>query len=276
MPSSASTEPSLAALSGATRVHFIVGDPIAQVKSPAGVSRAFAQRGFDAVCLPAHVRSADLAAWLQGVSLGRNVDGVIATVPHKFACHALCATHTERAGFVGAVNTMRRAADGRWHGDMLDGMGFVQALREKACAPQGRRALLVGAGGAGSAIGWALVESGVAELAVHDSDTARRDTLVQRLASLKRARVIVGSDDPAGFDIAVNATPAGMQSNDPLPLRVDRLAASSVAGCVITAPAVTPFIAAARARGCTTVNGTDMFERVCDLMVDFLLGGEAS
>lgn len=265
----------MAALSGATRVHFIVGDPIAQVKSPAGVSRAFAQRGHDAVCLPAHVHSADLSAWLQGVSLGRNVDGVIATVPHKFACHGLCATHTERARFVGAVNTLRRAADGRWHGDMLDGLGFVQALRERSCAPQGRRALLVGAGGAGSAIGWALMEAGVVELAVHDSDTARRDALLQRLAALKRARVTVGSDDPTGFDIAVNATPAGMQASDPMPLKVQRLDASTVVGCVITAPAVTPLIAAARALGCTTITGIDMFDRVRDLMVDFLLGGEA-
>lgn len=258
-------------LSGTTRLHFIVGDPIAQVKSPAGVTGAFVQRGHDAVCLPVHVSHADLATWLQGVSLGRNVDGIIATVPHKFACHGLCASHTERARFVGAVNTMRRDAQGRWHGDMLDGVAFVQALRDQGYEPAGRRALLVGAGGAGCAISWALVEAGVAELAIHDTDTTRRDGLVQRLAALRRAHVTAGSDDPAGFDLAVNATPAGMQACDPLPLQVNRLEPWAWAGCVITAPAVTPFIAAARARGCATVTGTDMFERVRDLMVDFLL-----
>ena len=261
-------------LSGTTRVYFIVGDPIAQVKSPEGLSRAFAQRGHAAVCLPAHVRSADLAAWLHGVSLSRNVDGIIATVPHKFACHALCATYTERARFVGAVNTLRRRSDGRWHGDMLDGVAFVQALRERGGSPEGRRALLIGAGGAGSAIGWALLEAGVAELAVHDSDTARRDVLVRRLAALQGARVLGGSNDPTDFDIVVNATPAGMHATDPPPIMVDRLAASIIAGCVVTLPAETPFIAAARASGCATVTGSDMFERVRDLMVDFLLDGE--
>ena len=63
--------------SGATRVHFIVGDPIAQVKSPFGVTQAFEQAGRDAICVPAHVPTADLAAWLYGVSKSRNVDGVI-------------------------------------------------------------------------------------------------------------------------------------------------------------------------------------------------------
>ena len=114
----------------------------------------------------------------------------------------------------------------------------------------------------------------MAELAVHDSYTARRDLLVRRLAVLQGARVLGGSNDPTGFDIVVNATPAGMHATDPPTIMVDRLAPSIIAGCVVTLPAETPFIAAARARGCATVTGSDMFERVRDLMVDFLLDGE--
>ena len=63
-------------LSGATRVHFIVGDPIAQVKSPFGVTQAFEARGRNAVCIPAHVRSANLRQWHEGVSQSHNVDAV--------------------------------------------------------------------------------------------------------------------------------------------------------------------------------------------------------
>jgi len=74
--------------SGATRVYFIVGDPIAQVKSPFGVTQAFEQHGKDAVCIPAQVPSQDLKQWFEGVSLMRNIDGIIVTVPHKFDCHA--------------------------------------------------------------------------------------------------------------------------------------------------------------------------------------------
>src|SRR5437667_6867683 len=102
------TEP----LNGATRVHFIVGDPIAQVKSPAGVTQAYQERGHNAYVMPAHVAPSQLAAWLAGVSLAQNVDGIIVTVPHKFACFELCATTSERAAFLHTVNTMRRNPDG--------------------------------------------------------------------------------------------------------------------------------------------------------------------
>ncbi len=258
-------------LSGASRVHFIVGDPIAQVKSPAGVSQAFHARGHNAYVMPAHVAPADLAAWLAGVSLARNVDGIIVTVPHKFAVFDLCASTSERATFLRTVNTLRRNADGTWHGDMFDGLGFVEALRDNGGQLQGRKALLVGAGGAGSAIAHALVMAGVSALAIHDEDNARRTTLVERLATLKQCPVTHGTADPRGFDLVLNATPVGMREGEPIPVQVDRLTSNQFVGCVITAPAVTPLIAAARAQGCATVTGTQMFGRVRDLMVDFLL-----
>jgi shikimate dehydrogenase len=259
-------------LSGATRLHFIVGDPIAQVKSPAGVTQAFCAAGRNAYVMPAHVSPADLGAWLAGVSLARNVDGIIVTVPHKFASFDLCATASDSAAFLHTVNTMRRNADGSWHGDMFDGLGFVAAMRDKGCEPQGKKALLVGAGGAGSAIAHALVMAGVSELAIHDADTVRRTTLVERLAGLKRCAVTHGSADPAGYDIVLNATPVGMREDDPYPLDVDRITSAMFVGCVITAPAITPLIAAARAKACATMTGADMFAQVRDLMVDFLLG----
>jgi shikimate dehydrogenase len=260
------------ALSGATRLHFIVGDPIAQVKSPAGVTQAFADHGRDAVCVPAHVSPAHLADWVRGASLAQNVGGIIVTVPHKFACTELCATTSERAAFLHTVNTMRRNADGSWHGDMFDGLGFVTAMQDNGCQPAGKKALLVGAGGAGSAIAHALVMAGVNELAIFDPDDQRRTGLVNRLASLNQGTVGHGSADPTGFHIVINATPVGMKESDPYPLQVEKLDAAMFCGCVITAPAITPFIAAARARGCATMTGAHMFARVRDLMVAFLLG----
>ncbi|MGA8033167.1 MAG: shikimate dehydrogenase, partial [Casimicrobiaceae bacterium] len=131
-----------ASLSGETRVIAIVGDPIAQVKSPAGVTRALKARGRNAVCVPIHVTSADLEGFIRGVSLAKNFDGIIVTVPHKFAVYHQCATATERAHFLGAVNTLRRNPDGSWHGDQLDGEGFVAGLRAAGCRPEGQRALL--------------------------------------------------------------------------------------------------------------------------------------
>lgn len=257
--------------SGATRVHFIVGDPIAQVKSPFGVTQAFEQLGKDAVCVPAHVAAQDLQTWFEGVSSALNVDGIIVTVPHKFDFHALCATSSPRAKFLGAVNTIRRNPDGNWHGDMFDGLGYVKAIESKGFALQGKKALLVGAGGAGSAIAHSLILAGVQELAIHDGNTDRRESLVARLNSLHLGRVYAGSASPVGFDLSINATPMGMQERDPSPIDLDAITSNMFIGCVITAPAVPPLIAAARAKGCNTTTGADMFVQVRELMVQFLL-----
>lgn len=261
----------LDALSGATRIHFIVGDPIAQVKSPHGMTQAFEARGRNAVCIPAHVRADGLASWVQGVSHMHNLDGLIATVPHKFAAFELCASTTDRAAFVRAANTLRRLPDGRWHGDMCDGLGFVQALIEQGADPRGRRVLVVGSGGAGSAIAHAVLVAGARHLQVHDADVQRRDALIARLAALAPDRVSAGPAVAQGHDILINATPCGMQPHDPLPIALDGLQAHQAVGCVITSPAVPPLIAQARALGCRTVTGSDMFAKVREAMVAFLL-----
>jgi len=261
--------PMLDTYSGATRVIFIVGDPIAQVKSPASVTRAMRERGQDTVVVAAHVAPADLAEWTAAVRRMRNVDGIIVTVPHKFAALSLCSSLTPRARSIGAANVLRRDEAGGWHGDMCDGDGYIAGLRKAGCEPSDRRVLLVGAGGAGSAIAHALVDAGVAKLALHEADTARREALADKLRRYGFASPEAGSDDPNGYDLVINATPMGMRPSDPLPIQVGRLGADCFVGDVVTVPAVTPLIEAARARGCGTMTGTGMFEAVCERMVDF-------
>lgn len=261
----------LDALSGATRIHFIVGDPIAQVKSPWGMTQAFEAQGRNAVCIPAHVRPQALTQWFEGVSTMHNLDGLIVTVPHKFSAYALCASATERAQFVQAANTLRRRSDGRWHGDMCDGLGYVQALIEQGADPRGKSVLVVGSGGAGSAIAHAVVVAGARHVHIHDADVRRRDALIARLQSLAPDRVSAGKPQALGHDILINATPTGMQAHDPLPLDLTGLRPQQTVGCVITSPAVTPLIARAREQGCPTVTGADMFGKVREAMVAFLL-----
>ncbi len=257
-------------LTGATRVIFIVGDPIAQVKSPAGVTAGLRAAGRDAVVVPAQVAPRDLAAWMEAVHRMPNCDGVIVTVPHKFAALELCAEATPRARSIGAANVLKRCPGG-WLGDMCDGEAHVTALRAAGFDPRGKRALLVGAGGAGSAIAHALVDAGVAVLALHDADASRREALAAKLRRYGSVALETGSADPAGFDLATNATPAGMRAEDPLPIDVQRLAPSTFVSDVVTVPAVPPLIEAARARGCGTLTGSGMFEAVRRLIVDFYL-----
>jgi len=257
--------------SGATRVLFIVGDPIAQVKSPAGVTRSLREAGADAIVVPAHVAPADLPDFFAMCRRMPNVDGIIVTVPHKFAALELCDDATPASRSIGAANAVRRAADGGWFGDMCDGEGYVAGLRKAGCEPRGKRALLVGAGGAGSAIAHALVDAGVSALALHEADVARREALAAKLRAYGPVQPEVGSADPSGFDLVINATPMGMREGDPLPVDAQKLSPSTFVGCVVTQPAVPPLIAAARERGCDTMNGTGMFEAVRERLVDFYL-----
>lgn len=263
-------------LSGATRVIAIIGDPIAQVKSPSGMTEELIARGKNAIVVPIHVTSQNVDAMIRALSVAENVDGIIATIPHKLAAYAHCATATDRARFLRSANTLRRNRDGRWHGDALDGVAFVQGVRNAGGDPAGRRALLVGAGGAGSAIALALLETGVTQLAIHDGDVERRNDLIVKLGSRFPGWVHAGSDDPTGFTLVVNATPSGMRENDAYPIDFARLDSTMFVGDVITAPAVTPLIAAAHRIGCGTQTGIGMFGAVMKLMVDFFLEAPSS
>ncbi len=125
-------------LSGETLVVPILGDPIAQVKSPDGVTRALVARRRDAVVVPMHVLPDDLDTVVRGLGPVRSIAGLIATVPHKFGLAAHCATLTDRAAFLGSVNVARRNPDGTWHGDQVDGAAFVAACRSSGAVPRAR------------------------------------------------------------------------------------------------------------------------------------------
>lgn len=260
-------------LNGASRLYFIVGCPIAQVKSPASLTREFGARSANGVLVPLEVPESDIDAFFDLVGSFGNVDGLGITVPYKFAAQARCKTLTERAALLGATNVLRRNADGSWHGDMTDGVGFCTAALAKGATIRGSRALLIGAGGAGTAIGLALLDEGAAELAVYDLDDERAEALVEKLHSRYPQARVAREADPEGFDFIANATPVGMRAEDPTPVPLDRLASNMHVGDVITAPEVPPLIAHARTLGCTTNTGTDMYEAQVDVLADFLLGG---
>src|SRR5438045_1470088 len=261
----------LPSLNGATRIHVTIGDPIAQVKSPAGVTQGFQARGHDAIMIPLQVRPADIDDFFKLAKKLPNLDGIIITVPHKPVAFRYCDTASERSRVLEVANVMRRGADGRWSGDMTDGGGFIGALKRNGFEPRAKRALQVGAGGAGSAIALSLAMEGVSVTLV-DLDTAKRDALIARLGRHGYKVAAADKADPSGFDLVVNATPAGMKPGDPLPVNVARLDARVFVADIITMPLTTPLLAAAQTKGCRTQNGQQMFDAQVDFICDFLLG----
>ena len=257
-------------LTGETRLYYIVGDPIAQVKSPPSLTAILVGRGVNALVVPAHVVPADLDLFMQAARATRNVDGIVVTVPHKIAALAYCDDASERARFAGSTNVMHRSPDGRWTGDNTDGQGYLDGIAACGFDIAGKTALLVGAGGAGSAIAYEILARGAAHLKVHDIDAARR--IVGRLTERFPGRVGVGDADPTGVDLVANATPLGMREGDPLPVDASKLTGSQFVADVITKPAISPLLVLARSTGCATMPGAGMFDAQAQLLVDRMLG----
>ncbi len=256
-------------LSGASRLFPIIGDPVKYVESPVRLTRTLGQRGVHALCVPMQTPDGALDVVMAGLAATPNVDGILVTMPHKHTAYAHCATATERARLLEVVSVIRRNPDGSWHGDMLDGLAFVKAQRDHGAQIEGARALLIGAGGAGSAIAITLLQDGVSQLVIHDADDSRAAVLVALLAD---ERATAGTADPTGCDLVFNATPMGMEETDPLPVDPILLTSSMFVGDVISGHGTTPLIAAAQAAGCRTAGGGDMVEAVQDLMADFMMG----
>jgi shikimate dehydrogenase len=224
------------------------------------------------VCIPMQVTEEDLDVAMAGLTATFNVDGILVTMPHKFAALSHCASSSERARMLGAVSVMRRNPDRTWYGDMLDGLAFVKAQKGRGAQVEGARALLVGAGGAGRAIAIALLEAGIGELIVHDAAASRVASLLDLTAILGDSRIKPGPPDPTGCDLVFNATPLGMEEGDPLPVDAALLSSSMFVGDVIAGHGVTPFVRAAQDASCNSADGDDMVEAVQDLMADFMLG----
>jgi shikimate dehydrogenase len=219
-----------------------------------------------------HVPEADLDIIMRALTRTLNVDGVLVTMPHKHAVFNYCATSSECAKRLEVVNVIRRNSDGTWHGDMFDGLAFVKAQKDQGARLTGARVLLVGAGGAGSAIAVALLKEGVRELIIHDTDAGRTAILLRRLSGLSPARVIIGRPDPSGCELVCNASPMGMGSGDPLPVQPHLLSSEMFVGDVIAGHGETPLLLAAKTVGCKTANGVQMVEAARELMLAFLLG----
>ena len=171
---------------------------------------------------------------------------------------------TSTVQIAGACNAVRRAADGRLQGDLFDGEGFVRGLRRKGCTLVGARALVVGTGGVGSAIAASLAAAGVGAIGLFDARAESAQGLGERLKThYPLLDVATGHQDPAGYDIVVNATPMGMNDGDPMPMDVSRIAPDAFVGEVVMKAEMTAFLKAVQARGCRFQVGSDMlFEQI--------------
>lgn len=246
-------------ITGATRVFFIVGDPVAQVRAPETFNAVFDKHGVDAVLVPARVSAAGLEAFVRSALQLGNCGGVWVAIPHKAPMLALLDTVDRLATAAGAVNAVRRNLDGSLEGALFDGVGFVRALDHFGVRTGGKRALVVGVGGGGSAIAASLADRDIGALALFDADRVRAEATAARIArTLGVPATVAASADPAGFDLVVNATPLGLDLGDPMPFDPHRADASATVVDILMKNQPTPLVRACRARGIAAYAGFEM------------------
>jgi shikimate dehydrogenase len=251
-------------IDGKTKLIAHLGYPTESFKAPMIYNPYFARHGINAVVVPMGSKPEDFPEFFKLLFRLSNIHGALITMPHKVPTVALLDDASVSVKVAGSCNAVRIEPGGKLVGDMFDGEGFVRGVLRKGRKLANARVLVSGNGGVGSAIAASFAKAGVAELALFDAFAPAMNSLAERLgANYPKLKVTVGSNDPAGYDIAVNATPLGMKPDDPLPMDVTRIAPSTFVGEVVMKSEMTPFLAAARERGCQYQVGTDMlFEQI--------------
>lgn len=247
------------AISGKTRVFMIIGDPVAQVRAPEVYNHLFATHGIDAVLVPVKVPAAQLAGFVRNAFAAENFGGFWVTIPHKAAMQALMQECDQVADIAGAVNAVRRLESGALEGALFDGMGFIKGLDHFGIAVQGRKVLVLGAGGGGQAVAAALAQRSPASLVIANRSIDKAQAIVDRLQPrFAIPLACTTSTDPVGFDVIVNCTSQGLKAGDALPTDPARMDAGASVVDIIMTREPTPLLAACRARGLNAHAGFEM------------------
>lgn len=257
-------------ISGKTILIAHIGYPTETFKAPLIYNPWFAAQSVDAVVMPMGVKAEDYPTTLRALFKLTNIRGALITMPHKVTTLGLADEASTTARVAGSANALRKAADGRLIADMFDGTGFTRGLKRKGFKFAGAKCLVVGAGGVGSAIAASLAAEGVASLTLFDANAASAQSLAVRLAlHYDKLDVTIGLPTVAGRDLVVNATPMGMNDDDPLPFDVAELAPSTFVADVVMRREITPLLGVAKSRGCQIQIGTDMLFEMIPAYLEF-------
>lgn len=247
----------------------VIGDPIAQSKSPKIHGFWLEKLGIEADYRAAHVRPAELADYIAARRTDPLWRGCNVTMPHKQAVMPLLGQIDPPADSIGAVNTILLLDGGSLAGTNTDTAGFLEPLATDLTQTHYfRMARIIGTGGAARAIITALAGQGFT-LVVAGRDPAKARALLDELAPKGEHHAChithfakltdFAFDDREGcLDLVVNASSLGMQGQPPLTFDWSHAPPGSIAYDIVTAPCDTPFLQAARAGGHRTIDGLSM------------------
>jgi shikimate dehydrogenase len=238
----------------------LIGSPIKSSAAPAMHEAAAEALGLRAQYRLIDIPGADAArlrAMLEGVRL-LGFSGVNVTFPYKEAIIPLLDALAPGAATIGAANTVV-ARDGRLTGHNTDATGFASAFKSVLGAPGDAPVALIGAGGVGRAIGFAMAEVGARALQIFDSDAAKAQALAVRLSDRLETRVCASvAQALKGAGGVINGTPIGMLPNRDSPVPAEFLHKDMYVADAVYTPLWTPLLLAARTAGCRVMTGREL------------------
>ncbi len=247
-----------------TQVFGVIGDPVAHSLSPVIHNAAFAAAGLNCVYLPIRIFKRRLQESLAALDW-LDIRGYSVTIPHKEGVIEKADEVDEAVEEIGAANTLFRGDDGRWHAANTDYEAALKSLLkglkargDESPSLKGKKVLMLGAGGAARAIGWAMVHAG-ALLTISNRSVARAKDLAAELG----CQFCNWEHRATGYaDILINCTPVGMHPNvDETPFKDSWFREGMVVFDTVYTPENTLLLKQARERHCHTISGLEMFVR---------------
>lgn len=246
----------------------VLGYPVGHSRSPAMHSAALAELGLEGWSYEAIEVAPDAFEARVRAMPGEGFAGANVTVPHKGAALAVADELSETAREIGAANTLV-FEDGEIRAENTDAGGLLRAL---PASPVGKRALVLGAGGAARAVVWALLREG-AEVDVWNRTELRTRHLCEELGGEP-----VAAPDQATYDLIVNSTAVGLSDEDPfteLPLQAEDFSAQQTVVDMVYGGRQTALLRAAAAAGATTVDGIEILVQQGALSLELWTGRPA-
>ncbi|WP_456397898.1 shikimate dehydrogenase [Desulfurobacterium sp.] len=246
-------------ITGKTDVYGIFGFPVKHSLSPLMQTAAFHALGIDAVYVPFEVNPDNLKDAVTGLR-AMNVKGINVTVPLKERIVPLLDKVDEAAAFLGAVNTVKNE-DGVLNGYNTDGDGLVDSLEEEGVDINGKTILIMGAGGSGKAVAFALLKRGAGKIIIANRTVEKAEFLAERLKSYGKVEAVSLKEVEnllEKVELIVNSTSLGMKNSDPPLFNYALIPPSVTVVDIIYKPFKTKLLVAAEKKGAKVINGLGM------------------
>jgi shikimate dehydrogenase len=238
----------------------IIGYPLSHTLSPVMHNNSFKKFKMDWEYKVFETKPEEVREFVH-TSIGKDFRGYNVTIPHKHAVMMYLDSIDKAAKTIGAVNTVVNTG-GRLKGFNTDYIGFIESLNKRKISLKGKKVVMLGAGGAAHAVGFAINSLRPRKFYIYNIDVPMTERLIKQL-KLKKAvtgDISVSPEKDAvisAADFIVNCTSVGMHDKN-VPYRLPKLKKGAVVYDIIYNPPKTEFLRSAEKHGARIVNGLDM------------------